>query len=169
GSDSINRNLRIAVGSLPICHQRLDDQQLLPVQRWMLDRRVRRADNESELHDYRFASAFSPTPINFGAGSRRGLPRMHKSSINEHRRSRVNVSGVVTPSPVGPAIENDKYPSPPRPSDAMHGPFFTNSVVSMIRPMYVMFFTLFEWMMLVCRKPCSASFARSTTSSKLRR
>ena len=37
----------------------------------------------------------------------------------------------------------------------MHGPFFTNSVVSMTRPILVMFCTLFEWMMLVCRKPCS--------------
>jgi hypothetical protein len=31
-----------------------------------------------------------------------------KSSIIEQRRSRVNVSGVVTPSPVGVAMENDK-------------------------------------------------------------
>ena len=37
-----------------------------------------------------------------------GDPKMHKSSINEQRRSRVNVSGVVTPSPVGVAIENDR-------------------------------------------------------------
>ena len=44
---------------------------------------------------------------------------MCKSSISEQRRSRVNVSGVVTPSPVGVAMENDRYPSPPRPSDAM--------------------------------------------------
>jgi hypothetical protein len=36
------------------------------------------------------------------------FPKIHKSSIIEHRRSRVNVSGVVTPSPVGPAIEYDK-------------------------------------------------------------
>ena len=43
------------------------------------------------------------------------LPKICKSSINEHRRSRVNVSGVVTPSPVGVAIENDRYPSPPSP------------------------------------------------------
>ena len=37
----------------------------------------------------------------------------------------------------------------------MHGPFFTNSVVSMARPILVMLRTLFEWMMLVWRKPCS--------------
>ena len=66
-------------------------------------------------------------------GSRRFLlssyfPSILKLSIIEHRRSRVNVSGVVTPSPVGPAIENDKYPSPPSPSPDMLGPFFTNSV-----------------------------------------
>ena len=60
----------------------------------------------------------------------------------EHRRSRVKLSGVVTPSPVGPAIENDKYPSPPKPSDAMQGPFFTNNVVSITFPILVMFFTL---------------------------
>ena len=35
-------------------------------------------------------------------------PRMCKSSISEQRRSRVNVSGVVTPSPVGVAIENER-------------------------------------------------------------
>ena len=28
----------------------------------------------------------------------------------------------------------------------MHGPFLTNSVVSMARPILVMFRTLFEWM-----------------------
>ena len=38
----------------------------------------------------------------------RYLPRIRRSSISEQRRSRVNVSGVVTPSPVGVAIENDK-------------------------------------------------------------
>jgi len=36
------------------------------------------------------------------------FPSTLKSSISEHLRSRVNVSGVVTPSPVGPAMENDK-------------------------------------------------------------
>jgi hypothetical protein len=41
-------------------------------------------------------------------GKNRYLPKILKSSISEQRRSRVNVSGVVTPSPVGVAIENDK-------------------------------------------------------------
>ena len=35
------------------------------------------------------------------------------------RRWRVNVSGVVTPSPVGVAMLKLKYPSPPLPSPAM--------------------------------------------------
>ena len=33
---------------------------------------------------------------------------MQRLSIIEQRRSRVNVSGVVTPSPVGVAIENER-------------------------------------------------------------
>ena len=37
-----------------------------------------------------------------------GFPMILKSSISEQRRSRVNVSGVVTPSPVGVAMENDR-------------------------------------------------------------
>ena len=71
--------------------------------------------------------------------------------MSEHRRSRVKVNGVVTPSPVGPAMEKDRYPSPPRPRAAMQGPFLTNKVVSIARAMIVMFRTLREWMMLVCR------------------
>src|SRR5262245_46207648 len=35
------------------------------------------------------------------------------------RRCRVNVRGVVTPSPVGVAMLKLRYPSPPKPSDAM--------------------------------------------------
>jgi len=35
-------------------------------------------------------------------------PTTFRSSTMLHRRSRVNVCGVVTPSPVGPAIENDR-------------------------------------------------------------
>ena len=38
------------------------------------------------------------------------------------RRCRQKVSGVVTPSPVGPAIENERTPSPPRPRPAGLGP-----------------------------------------------
>jgi len=71
--------------------------------------------------------------------------------MSEHRLSRVKVNGVVTPSPVGPAIEKDRYPSPPNPNAAMHGPFLTNSVVSIARAMRVMLRTFREWMMLVCR------------------
>ena len=50
----------------------------------------------------------------------------------------------------------------------MHGPFLTNSVVSIARPILVMFRTLFEWMMLVCRKPCSYCFALAIASSTSR-
>ena len=46
------------------------------------------------------------------------------------RRWRQKVSGVVTPSPVGPAIENDSTPSPPRPSPAVQGPLITKIVQS---------------------------------------
>ena len=69
------------------------------------------------------------------------------------RRCRVNVSGVVTPSPVGVAMLKLRYPSPPLPSPAMLGPFWINSVVSISRPMRVMVSRLREWMMLVCLKP----------------
>ena len=34
-------------------------------------------------------------------------PTILRSSIIEQRRSRVNVNGVVTPSPVGPAMEKE--------------------------------------------------------------
>ncbi len=38
----------------------------------------------------------------------RYLPKILKLSIIEQRRSRVKLSGVVIPSPVGPAIENEQ-------------------------------------------------------------
>ena len=38
------------------------------------------------------------------------------------RRNRVKVSGLVTPSPVGVAMEKLGYPSPPLPRHAVHGP-----------------------------------------------
>ena len=41
-------------------------------------------------------------------------------------------------------MENERYPSPPNPKADMHGPFFTNKVVSIILPILVMFLTLFE-------------------------
>src|SRR5262249_54738570 len=55
--------------------------------------------------------------------------------IKLDRRWRQKVRGVVTPSPVGPAIEYDKTPSPPIPSPAVEGPFTTKIVHSMILPM----------------------------------
>src|ERR1700730_13884799 len=50
-------------------------------------------------------------------------------------RSRVNVSGVVTPSPVGVAIVWLKYPGPPTPNDAGDAAFWMNSVVFIARAM----------------------------------
>ena len=50
-------------------------------------------------------------------------------AIKDERRCRVNVNGLVTPSPVGVAIVNERYPSPPRPNPAMLGPFLINRVV----------------------------------------
>ena len=61
------------------------------------------------------------------------------------RRWRQKVSGVVTPSPVGPAIENDGTPSPPGPSPAMHGPLTTKIVQSMILPIFDMTVVSREW------------------------
>ena len=91
----------------------------------------------------------------------RYFPNTRRLSIIEQRRSRVNVSGVVTPSPVGPAIENEIYPSPPSPRLAMLGPFLMNKVVSIALPILVMFVTFSEWMSDVCRNPCSLSTATS--------
>ena len=54
------------------------------------------------------------------------------------RRWRQKVSGVVTPSPVGPAIENDGTPSPPAPRPAMQGPLITKIVQSMTLPIFDM-------------------------------
>ncbi len=61
----------------------------------------------------------------------------------------------------GISIEKERYPSPPSPSPAMLGPFFTNRVVSIRLPIFVMLRTLFEWIMAVCRKPCSLRWAIS--------
>ena len=51
-------------------------------------------------------------------------------------RWRQKVSGVVTPSPVGPAIENDRTPSPPRPRPAGLGPLMTKTVQSISLPIF---------------------------------
>ena len=61
-------------------------------------------------------------PFNIGY-----FPRIRRLSIMEQRRSRVNVSGVVTPSPVGPAMENDRYASPPSPK--LDGPHLISVTV----------------------------------------
>src|SRR5438132_1558395 len=58
------------------------------------------------------------------------------------RRCRMNVSGVVTPSPVGVAMLKLRYPSPPLPRPAMLGPFWMYRLVSSSRPMRVMASTL---------------------------
>src|SRR5262249_29748648 len=81
------------------------------------------------------------------------------------RRWRVNVSGVVTPSPVGVAMLKLRYPSPPLPNPAMLGPFWMYSDVSSSRPIRVTVSTLREWMTLVCLKPCSDFFARAMAVS----
>ena len=47
----------------------------------------------------------------------------------------------------------------------MLGPFWTNSVVSISRPMRVIVSTLREWMMAVCLKPCSYFFASAMAAS----
>lgn len=70
---------------------------------------------------------------------------------------RVNVRGVVMPSPVASAMENDEVPSPPEPSAAVLGPFFTKIVVFMTLAILSMFSTFFECMIAVWPKPCSAS------------
>ena len=69
------------------------------------------------------------------------------------------VIGLVTPSPVGVAMLNDRKPSPPSPSPAMHGPFLTNRVVFITRAIFVIVCTSREWMMAVWPKPCSYFFA----------
>ena len=61
------------------------------------------------------------------------------------RRWRQKVSGVVTPSPVGPAIENDGTPSPPRPRPAVLGPLITKIVQSMILPIFDITVVSREW------------------------
>ena len=43
---------------------------------------------------------------------------------------------MVTPSPVGPAIENDRTPSPPRPRPAVLGPLTTKIVQSITLPIF---------------------------------
>src|SRR5271166_6140505 len=74
--------------------------------------------------------------------------RWHRESSSPHmnlipstmvdRRWRQKVRGVVTPSPVGPAMEKDGTPSPPAPSPAMLGPLTTKIVQSMILPIFAM-------------------------------
>ena len=55
---------------------------------------------------------------------------MHKLSDITQRLLFVNVLALVSPSPVRLAIVNVQYPSPPNPSAAYEGAFFTNIAVS---------------------------------------
>ena len=59
-------------------------------------------------------------------------------------RSRVNVSGVVTPSPVGVAMLWLRYPGPPNPSDASDDALLTKSVVFIAFAMRVTLSTFLE-------------------------
>ncbi len=52
-------------------------------------------------------------------------------------RSRVNVSGVVMPSPVGVAMLWLRYPGPPKPSEASDEALLTKIVVFITRAMRV--------------------------------
>src|SRR5262249_31585350 len=81
------------------------------------------------------------------------------------RRWRQNVSGVVTPSPVGPAIENERTPSPPSPNPAVDGPLITKIVQSMILPIRDITEVSRECRTAVCPKPCSLSLARAMALS----
>jgi len=92
GALGIDRDQGVAVGGT-VNQNRLNDYQPPTFQALMLGRCVGRSENSCRLHNcYRLAAP----------------PTTFKSSIMLQRRSRVNVNGVVTPSPVGPAIENDK-------------------------------------------------------------
>ena len=93
---------------------------------------------------------------------------MFKLSTNTQRRRRVNVLGFVIPSPVVVAIEYDGYPSPPSPSPATDGPFFTNTVVSKSLAMAVILVTSCVWIIALCLKLCSALCAACRASSKVR-
>ena len=84
----------------PSAAQRLDHQQLPAFHRRMLTVAVA-CPMTVPVHD---TSSLRPRPSRV---NRDYFPKIRRSSIIEQRRSRVNVSGVVTPSPVGPAIEND--------------------------------------------------------------
>jgi hypothetical protein len=54
---------------------------------------------------------------------------IRNDSTSVQRRCRVNVRADVKPSPVGPAIVNEVWPSPPRPMPANDGPFLMKIVV----------------------------------------
>ena len=75
---------------------------------------------------------------------------------------------MVTPSPVGPAIENDSTPSPPRPSPAVHGPLTTKMVQSMILPIRDMTVVSREWRMAVWPKPVLALLGQGDGSVDVR-
>src|SRR5262245_4305492 len=113
----------------------LDNQHPLPLERRMLDRRGHRADHPPELH--RGNSRFERTQTNL-------IP-----PTIAVRRWRQKVSGVVTPSPVGPAMEKERTPSPPRPSPAGLGPLTTNTVQSMTLPIFDMTEVSREWRIAV--------------------
>ena len=149
GSETVERQHRLAVGSA--CWRfELHHQHALLRECRMLDRRRDCAYHPPELH---FPS-----------------PRSNESHAAHDAASDAGDRRLMawsTPSPVGPAIENDKTPSPPRPRPAVHGPLTTKIVQSMILPIFDITDVSREWSTAVWPKPCSLSFARPIARSTL--
>ena len=91
---------------------------------------------------------------------------MRSAPTTVTRRILENVLGLVSPSPVGLAIEKDVNPSPPSPRPAKFGPLATKIEQFIARAILVIVSTLVEWIDAVWRNPCSDLTARSIAASK---
>src|SRR5579862_4325742 len=117
GAKGIDRQDRLAVSFSRRCEE-LHDEQLPTLHGWMLHSGHSLTNYFTYLHVAAHITLIPP-------------------AAEVERRCRVNVNGVVTPSPVGVAMLKLRYPSPPRPRQAGLGPFCTYKVVSISRPIRV--------------------------------
>ena len=88
-----------------IGQERLHDQQLGTGKRPMFDRRGDGTEDMGKLHGCVVVVVERGCVVQGLAHS--AAPRIRRSSTSVQRRWRVKVSGVVTPSPVGVAIEKE--------------------------------------------------------------
>ena len=137
----IEREDRLAVGTAVGAFE-LDDQQPLPLERRVLDGRRRRCRPRGPV-------AWREAPPFASDGSDSQTNRIPPTIAV--RRWRQKVSGVVTPSPVGVAIENESSLRRRGPGRPMLGPLTTKTVESIAWPIFDHHRRSREWMIAVWR------------------